>query len=222
MPPLRAAIGAPAGGDGEPAEAVGEAGAARGPVGAAAAGAGAPVSLTSSNATASSAPSAPNPVRRAGAAAPQSAPAPSAGIVLRDFPALVALAAEKRDMLLKLQLEQYVRLVRFEPLRLEFELAPGAPPQLPQILTQRLQSWTGERWLVSTVASGGKPTLDEERDARENERRSDIARDPVVAAALACFPGAQIVAVRGKAEEGTPVASEAEIAYADSAEPDED
>jgi DNA polymerase III subunit gamma/tau len=180
---------------------------------------GAPASLTSSGA-ASSASSAPNPPRRGGAASPQSAPAPSEGPVLRDFPALVALAAEKRDMLLKLQLEQYVRLVRFEPLRLEFELAPGGPPQLPQILTQRLQSWTGERWLVSTVASGGKPTLDEEREARENERRSDVARDPVVAAALACFPGAEIIAVRGKTE-GTR-APEAEIGYTDSAEPDED
>jgi len=158
--------------------------------------------------------------RRGGAAATQSAPAPSQGPVLRDFPALVALAGEKRDMLLKLQLEQYVRLVRFEPLRLEFALAPGAPPQLPQILTQRLQSWTGERWLVSTVASGGKPTLDEEREARENERKSDIARDPVVAAALACFPGAQIVAVRGRTDEAR--APEAEIAYTDGAEPDED
>ncbi|MGA9600826.1 MAG: DNA polymerase III subunit gamma/tau, partial [Methylocystis sp.] len=162
----------------------------------------------------------PSAPRRAGATAPQSAPAPSQGPVLRDFPALVALAAEKRDMLLKLQLEQYVRLVRFEPLRLEFELAPGAPPQLPQILTQRLQSWTGERWLVSTVASGGKPTLDEDREARENERRSDIARDPVVAAALACFPGAEIIAVRGKAEEAR--APETEIGYTDGAEPDED
>ena len=176
---------------------------------------GAPVSLNPSGAASS--PSAP---RRAGATAPQSAPAPSQGPVLRDFPALVALAAEKRDMLLKLQLEQYVRLVRFEPLRLEFELAPGAPPQLPQILTQRLQSWTGERWLVSTVASGGKPTLDEDREARENERRSDIARDPVVAAALACFPGAEIIAVRGKAEEAR--APETEIGYTDGAEPDED
>ncbi len=182
---------------------------------------GAPVSFAPSGAAAP-APSAPSPPRRVGAAAPQSAPAPSGGPVLRDFPALVALAGEKRDMLLKLQLEQYVRLVRFEPLRLEFALAPGAPPQLPQILTQRLQSWTGERWVVSTVASGGKATLDEEREARENERRSDIARDPVVAAALACFPGAQIVAVRGKAEQTAPVASEAEIAYANSTEPDED
>ncbi len=178
-------------------------------------------SVTSSSGAPAPIARAPAPPRGAvGAAASQAAPAPSQGPVLRDFPALVALAAEKRDMLLKLQLEQFVRLVRFEPLRLEFELAPGAPPQLPQILTQRLQSWTGERWLVSTVASGGKPTLDEEREARENERRSDIARDPVVAAALACFPGAEIIAVRGKAEEAR--APDAEIGYTDGAEPDDD
>ncbi len=181
---------------------------------------GSPAPVATSVAPAPAAASAPPAPRRGGAAAPQSAPIASQGPVLRDFPALVALAGEKRDMLLKLQLEQYVRLVRFEPLRLEFALAPGAPPQLPQILTQRLQSWTGERWLVSTVASGGKPTLDEEREARENERKSDIARDPVVAAALACFPGAEIVAVRGRTEESR--APEAEIVYTDGAETDED
>ena len=176
---------------------------------------GAPVSLNPSGAASS--PSAP---RRAGATAPQSAPAPSQGPVLRDFLALVALAAEKRDMLLKLQLEQYVRLVRFEPLRLEFELAPGAPPQLPQILTQRLQSWTGERWLVSTVASGGKPTLDEDREARENERRSDIARDPVVAAALACFPAPR--SSRCAERPRRRARQKLRLVYTDGAEPDED
>ncbi|HEY8138771.1 MAG TPA: DNA polymerase III subunit gamma/tau, partial [Methylocystis sp.] len=50
--------------------------------------------------------------------------APS-GVAIADFPALVALADEKRDMLLKIALEREVRLVRFEPGRLEFELAPG-------------------------------------------------------------------------------------------------
>ena len=86
------------------------------------------------------------------------APAPS-GVAIADFPALVALADEKRDMLLKIALEREVRLVRFEPGRLEFELAPGGSPQLAQNLTQRLQSWTGERWMVSLVKSGGQPTI---------------------------------------------------------------
>jgi len=157
---------------------------------------------------------------------PENAPAPAApprGPTIEDFDALVALADEKRDMLLKLQLEQYVRLVRFEPGRLEFELAPGGPAQLPQLLTQRLQNWTGERWIVSTVKSGGAPTLDERREEREREKRSSLEADPTIAAIFARFPGAQIIAVRGKdVEPAAGAAVEAEVSYGDSLEPDDD
>ena len=72
------------------------------------------------------------------------------------FAALVALADEKRDMQLKIALEREVRLVRFEPGRIEFELAPGGSPQLAQHLTQRCRTWTGERWMVSLVTAAAR------------------------------------------------------------------
>ena len=36
----------------------------------------------------------------------------------------------------------------------------AASPQLAPTLTQRLQDWTGQRWMVALVASGGAPTPD--------------------------------------------------------------
>ena len=157
------------------------------------------------------------------AASATPAPAPSA-VAIADFPALVALADGKRDMLLKIALEREVRLVRFEPGRLEFELAPGGSPQLAQNLTQRLQSWTGERWMVSLVKSGGQPTITERREAAARERLGGLEADPVIASVLARFPGAQIVAVRGKDVEAaqSPPLADADIGYNDEPDPEDD
>jgi DNA polymerase-3 subunit gamma/tau len=133
--------------------------------------------------------------------APEAAPA-KRSVVLADFAAIVALAGEKRDMQLKVALESEVRLVHFEQGRIEFELAPSGSPRLAQSLMQRLQEWTGERWIVSIVSKGGRPTLKEQKEARERERRSGIEADPLVASVLARFPGAEIIAVRGKDDAG--------------------
>jgi DNA polymerase-3 subunit gamma/tau len=130
----------------------------------------------------------------------------------------VALAAQKRDMRLKIALESEVRLVRFEPGLIEFELAPGGARDLASTLMQKLQAWTGERWMVSIVAAGGAPTLKEQREAEERKRRSSLESDPLVASVLARFPGAQIVAVRGR-DEG---AASAETLYDDASPIEED
>jgi DNA polymerase III subunit gamma/tau len=119
-------------------------------------------------------------------------------VAIASFEALVALAEEKRDMRLKLALDSDVRLVRFEAGRIEFELAPGGARDLASTLTQKLQLWTNERWMVSIVAAGGAPTLKEQRTEKEQARRSSLEADPMVAAVLTHFPGAQIVAVRGR------------------------
>ncbi len=165
------------------------------------------------------------PPRAIFAAAPalaRAAPAPTAnGVTLADFDALVALADAKRDIRLKIALERDVRLVRFEPGRLEFELAPGGSPALAATIAARLQDWTGERWMVALATRGGHPSLAERREAKERERRSGLEADPVVAAVLAQFPGAQIIAVRNKNAE-SPAAPDADVAYSDPVEPEEE
>jgi DNA polymerase III subunit gamma/tau len=162
---------------------------------------GAPRSGAGGPATARLASSSPR-VQLATQAAP-AAPAPitqpiAQTVAIASFEALVALAEEKRDMRLKLALDSDVRLVRFEPGRIEFELAPGGARDLASTLTQKLQLWTNERWMVSIVAAGGAPTLKEQRTEKEQARRSSLEADPMVAAVLAHFPGAQIVTVRGR------------------------
>jgi DNA polymerase-3 subunit gamma/tau len=121
--------------------------------------------------------------------------APSKVPVLAGFEDLVALAAAKRDLQLKTLLERDVRLVRFEQGRIEIAPTDHAPPTLATDLSRRLAEWTGQRWLV-TVGRSSDPTLHEKRLAERARLETDARADPVVAAVMRHFPGAEIVDIR--------------------------
>jgi DNA polymerase III subunit gamma/tau len=128
----------------------------------------------------------------------------------------VADLLRARDMVLFLEVEKGLRLARFSPGRIEFEPAPGAAPDLASRLGQRLQAWTGARWGVSVVSSGGAATLAELRDAELQASRAEAAKDPLVQAILTTFAGAKITQIRSR--EAMAAASALPIAEAETDE----
>jgi DNA polymerase-3 subunit gamma/tau len=135
-------------------------------------------------------------------------------IRLRRFEDVVALAAERREIGLKLALERDVRLVRFEEGRIEFNLQEGGQRTIANDLSRALQNWTGQRWVVALSAEAGEPTLRERALEAARERKEGAATHPLVQAVLAKFPGAQIVDVRDRAAlapEGETADASAEI-----------
>ncbi|MFJ5368516.1 DNA polymerase III subunit gamma/tau [Bosea sp. CER48] len=109
---------------------------------------------------------------------------------------VVALASQNREITLKIALERDIRLVRFEPGRIEFSLAEGASRTLAQDLSRRLKEWTNQTWMVAVVNEEGGATLREQAAAAKDQRESDAAAHPSVKAVLERFPGARIVDVR--------------------------
>ncbi len=114
--------------------------------------------------------------------------------LIRSLEDIVALADPKS--MLKVQVENYVRLVRLEPGMLEFSPAPGAPRTLAADLSQKLKDWTGTRWIVTLARDGGTPTLSEQRKSAKAARLESVMQEPLVRAVLDRFPGAEVVAVR--------------------------
>lgn len=114
---------------------------------------------------------------------------------------LIALAAAKRDVLVKLALESQMRPVSFEQGRIEVALAEGADPGMIATLSARLQAWTGARWLVmvSTKAPEGL-TIRQEAEQRKQAATEAAHDDPLVKAILETFPGAKLVNVTVKEE----------------------
>jgi DNA polymerase III subunit gamma/tau len=133
------------------------------------------------------------------------APKPPAVPPLLTFVDLVAFVTQKRDMLLKTELEERVRLVRYEPLRVEFSLMPGADPTLVNRLAQKLGVWTGERWVVALSREPGAPPLIEELRKRADDAFVRVRDHATVKGILARIPGAELVAVRSLAVAALPV-----------------
>jgi DNA polymerase-3 subunit gamma/tau len=148
---------------------------------------------------------------------PQPRPDPNGGapaLRLRRFEDVVALAGERREIMLKAALEREVRLVRFEEGSIELSLAAGGSKTVANDLARALQQWTGQRWMVALSSEEGAPTLRDQAEAAERERKAGAASHPLVQAVLAKFPGAQIVNVierAEKADEDGAVDAETEI-----------
>ncbi|WP_035035871.1 DNA polymerase III subunit gamma/tau [Caulobacter sp. AP07] len=124
------------------------------------------------------------------------APAAQAAPTLASFEDVVRLIAEKRDIGLRLDVEQYVRPISFRPGAITYEAAPGAPGNLAGRLVRALKEWTGQPWLVAAEGGGGAESLLERQKREEREELASIRADPFVASVLDAFPGAEIVEVR--------------------------
>jgi DNA polymerase-3 subunit gamma/tau len=127
----------------------------------------------------------------------QSAPA----LKLNSFAELVALAAERRDLMTKTALEADIRLVRIEDGRLEVALERSAARSLINDLSRKLEQWTGRRWTVIVSNEPGQPTLRSQAQLKQSERERSAESDPRVKEVLARFPGAKVVEVRKLAPE---------------------
>lgn len=128
-------------------------------------------------------------------AEPVSGPAEPA-VRIRTFGEIVDLAFERREMRLAAELRRAVRPGKIEPGRLEIGLTTDAPKNLVQDLTVALQTWTGQRWMITVSGDVEADTIAEiEQEARNRELR-DAQDHPLVRATQNMFPGAKIVDVR--------------------------
>jgi DNA polymerase III subunit gamma/tau len=164
----------------------------------------APTASAVSSATARAA-AAPRGAPEASVRPQMAAPAPDAQAApvrrVASFPELIALAAEKRDLMTKSALETDLRLVRFEDGRLEIALERHAQRGLVNDLSRKLELWTNRRWTVVVSNEAGQATIREQNLVAKGERERAAEADPRVREVLARFPGAKLVEVRKLAAE---------------------
>ena len=122
--------------------------------------------------------------------------APASLPVVRSFPQVVELAGKHREAKLKVHLEEHVSLVNFDPAgSIDLHLLPGAPKELANELREKLNAWTGSRWMVALSNKPGEAPLGEVERARKAAEISALKEHPAVAAVLKQFPDAEITRV---------------------------
>ncbi len=137
------------------------------------------------------------------------------------FQHVVDLMRANRDVKLLIEVETGVRLIAYQPGRIEFEPAPDAARDLAARLGQRLQAWTGVRWAVS-IGKDGAPTIAETRDAAKQTLRDKARETPLVAAIFDAFPDAEIPDIRTPEEIAAAAVTDALAPVEDEWDPFED
>ena len=115
---------------------------------------------------------------------------------LSSFADVVACAYKQNEMILAFNLENYASIVRFEFGCIEFYPLEKAPLNLANELAEKLNEWTGKRWLVSVVNKPGGMTLAQEAKKNEENLRKKMSVHPLVSAVIKTFPGAHLESVR--------------------------
>jgi DNA polymerase III subunit gamma/tau len=115
-------------------------------------------------------------------------------------PALPADMASLADLLegnkrfqLAQQVRDYLRPVRFDGSEIDFAAARALPQDFTRELAAALREATGVNWRLRCVDDGGGLTLREAQAANEAAEREAVLRSPVVAAAMAAFPEAELI-----------------------------
>jgi DNA polymerase-3 subunit gamma/tau len=114
------------------------------------------------------------------------------------FADVVALAGSKRDARLKVHLEEHVSLVAFDAVAgaIDIFLMPGAPAEIANELREKLNRWTGRRWVVMLSKAQGEPPIGVVRREQQAAEIEQLKADPAVRALLETFPDAKIAEVR--------------------------
>jgi DNA polymerase-3 subunit gamma/tau len=127
--------------------------------------------------------------------------APNALAHYARFEDVVELIRQHRDVKLLVEVETGLKLVNYQPGRIEVNPTSDAALDLVGRLGSRLQSWTGNRWAITVVNEGGAPTIAQTRDLKENALRKSAEDHPLVQAVIAAFPRAKIIDIKTEADK---------------------
>ncbi len=147
-----------------------------------------------------------------GGGGPQAALAPQAGPDLSVYPtfeSVVAVVEQARDIKLLIEVKTGLRLVSYEPGRIEVQTTERAPKDLIPRLGRMLQTATGARWGITVAAEGGGETIEEQEKAKRRELEAEVTEHPLMQAVLSRFPKARIAEIRSHAEIEAEAAVEA-------------
>jgi DNA polymerase-3 subunit gamma/tau len=121
----------------------------------------------------------------AGAAEPRQSWPPS-------FAALVD-ALWKNSGFLADQIEHEAQLVRYAPPELVIKMTRPVADDFLRKLGEALKAATGGKWIVTIGEGEAEPTLAEQKAQTEDQARQAILDTPIVRAAMAAFPDADLV-----------------------------
>ena len=114
---------------------------------------------------------------------------------IKKFQDLINLASSAKEVELKYDLERNVKLVSFNRGKIDISFNENLNKNFIKILTEKLLTWTGERWIISLSKNKGEKTFYEKKINQEFEKLEKEKKGEVSKKILTAFPDAKLINV---------------------------
>ncbi len=104
------------------------------------------------------------------------------GLEIKNFNQLIKVFEEKKELKIKYELENNLRLVSFEDQKIEISFNSNLDKTFVKELSSKLLQWTNKRWIIAFSKKNGSPTLKEQKknlktDMLKRESTSEISKE---------------------------------------------
>ena len=117
------------------------------------------------------------------------------GIEVKSFKDLIVLSEQNKELKIKYELENNLRLVSFKDQKIEISFNSDLDKSFIKELSSKLLEWTNKRWIIAFSKEKGLPTLKEQKnklraDLLKSEKGSDFSQE-----IKKKFPDAELIGV---------------------------
>ena len=117
-------------------------------------------------------------------------------VKINSFEDIVKLANQENEIELKYDLERNVKLVSFRNGTIDISFNEKLNKNFIKILTEKLYSWTGERWIISLNKKIGEKTIFEKKNESKNNQINEAKSNEKIKILLETFEDADLINVQ--------------------------
>ena len=115
---------------------------------------------------------------------------------INSFEDIVNLAKKENEIELKYDLERNVKLVSFKIGKIDISFNEKLNKNFIKILTEKLHTWTGDRWIISLNKKIGAKTIFEKQNEKKKDEITEAKNNEKIKALLEIFDDANLVDVK--------------------------
>ncbi len=115
---------------------------------------------------------------------------------INSFDDIVNLAKKENEIELKYDLERNVKLVSFKIGKIDISFNEKLNKNFIKILTEKLHTWTGDRWIISLNKKIGAKTIFEKQNEKKKDEITEAKNNEKIKALLEIFDDANLVDVK--------------------------
>ena len=120
----------------------------------------------------------------------------SAKLKIKNFEDIVNLANQENEIELKYDLERNVKLVSFSEGKIDISFNEKLNKNFIKILSEKLFSWTGDRWIISLNKKVGEKTIFEKKTETKNNQINEAKKNEKIKSVLETFEDAALINVQ--------------------------